>query len=192
MNALPLVILAVVLSLGTQPPPAPKPAPTPPKPSQPPPKKPETVSVEIVVGTQANLAAACKKGAQPSTIFVVNPKQVFHCIGNTLHDHANHGKNPDMEKAVVRVSAGDRVRWYSTTRFFVASIERHEVPSGSTPPKKNLAPNFPFAAAFPKEYRTEVISSPVRDEPGTIVQRYKASFNIEGVGLVDPDLICSM
>jgi len=32
----------------------------------------------------------------------------------------------------------------------------------------------------------------VRDERGTVVQRYKASFNIKGIGLVDPDLICSM
>src|SRR5687768_12841456 len=184
MNAVPLVIVAVVMSLGMQP--APKPAPPPQ------PVKPVTLNVEIVVGAQENLAATCKKGGvNPSTVFVVSTKQVFHCIGNSLHDHANHGKDPDLEKAVVRLSAGDRVRWFSTRRFFVASVERHELP-GVTPPKKNLAPASPFAAALPKEYRTEVISPPVRDEPGTIVQRYKASFNIEGVGLIDPDLICSM
>ena len=49
MNAVPLVIVAVVMSLGMQP--APKPAPPPQ------PMKPVTLNVEIVVGAQENLAA---------------------------------------------------------------------------------------------------------------------------------------
>lgn len=196
MSAVPLVILVVALSLGMQPP---SPAPTPPTPTPTPTVQPKpvpkitTIAVQIVVGTQANLGALCKKGGQaPSTIFVVNAKQVYHCIGNTLRDHANHGKDPDLEKAVVRASAGERVRWFSATRFIVASVEKHETPApAGAPPKKNVAPDFPFLEPLPKEFRNEVTGT-VRDEPGTIVQRYKASFNIEGVGLVDPDVVCSM
>ncbi|MGH9221393.1 MAG: hypothetical protein ACRD1W_18955, partial [Vicinamibacterales bacterium] len=109
----------------------------------------------------------------------MSAKEVYHCIGNTLRDHANHGKDPDMEKAVVRLGAGDRIRWVSATRFIVVSVERHETP-GAAPAKKPVAPDFPFLTPFPKEFRNEVTSGAVRDEPGTIVQRYKASFNIEG------------
>ena len=186
---MPLVIFAVALSLGMQ---QPSRNSTPPKPPQP---KPEStlapIAVQIVVGTQANLNALCKKGGQaPSTVFVVSAKQVYHCIGNSLHDHTNHGKDPDLEKAVVRASAKERVRWFSATPFIVASVEKHEPPPGG-PPKKLVAPDYPFLEALPKQFRNEVIVT-VRDEPGTVVQRYKASFNIEGIGLVDPDLICSM
>ena len=191
MSAVPLVILAVALSLVMQPPPSP--SPTPPKPSPQPKPAPTAgpIAVQIVVGTQPNLNALCKKGGQaPSTVFVVSAKQVYHCIGNSLHDHANHGKDPDLEKAVVRASAKERVRWFSATPFIVTSVEKHEPPAGG-PPKKNVAPDYPFVEALPKVFRNEVIVT-VRDEPGTVVQRYKASFNIEGIGLVDPDLICSM
>ena len=190
MSAVPLVILAVALSLGIQ---QPSVNSTPPKP-QPQPKpdaKLAAIAVQIVVGTQATLNALCKKGGQaPSTVFVASTTQVYHCIGNSLHDHANHGKDPDLERAVVRASAKERVRWFSATRFIVASVEKHETPAGPRS-KKNIAPDYPFVEALPKEFRNEV-NVTVRDEPGTVVQRYKASFNIEGIGLVDPDLICSM
>jgi len=200
MSAVPLVIVAVVLSLGMQ---TPSPKPTPPPTPSPSSTQPETkpqpkpdpklapIAVQIVVGTQPNLDALCKKGGQaPSAVFVVSAAQVFHCVGNSLHDHANHGKDPDLEKAVVRASANERVRWFSATRFIVTSVEKHE-PPGVAPPKKNVAPDYPFLEPLPKEFRNEVIVT-VRDEPGTVVQRYKASFNIEGIGLVDPDLICMM
>jgi hypothetical protein len=200
MSAVPLVIVAIVLSLGMQ---TPSPKPTPPPTPSPSSTQPETkpqpkpdpklalIAVQIVVGTQPNLNALCKKGGQaPSTVFVVSATQVFHCVGNSLHDHANHGKDPDLEKAVVSASAKERVRWFSATRFIVTSVEKHEPPAGA-PPKKNVAPDYPFLEALPKEFRNEVIVT-VRDEPGTVVQRYKASFNIEGIGLVDPDLICMM
>ena len=188
MSAVPLVILAVALSLGIQ---APTPNSTPPTPPQPKAPTAGPIAVQIVVGTQPDLNALCKKGGQaPSTVFVVSTTQVFHCVGNSLHDHANHGKDPDLEKAVVRASARERVRWFSATRFIVTSVEKHEPPAGG-PPKKNIAPDYPFLEPLPKEFRNEV-SVTVRDEPGTVVQRYKASFVIDGIGLVDPDLICTM
>ena len=189
MNGVPLVVLAFVLSLGMQPAqPAPKPVPAPPQP-----KELTTVNIEIVVATQDQLTKVCGSGGvQPTSIFVsTTNKQVFHCVGNKMFNHNDHGKEPALEKAVARANANQTVRWFSKTRFIVTSIERHETPGTPPPAKKNLAPDNPFTAPFPKEYRNEV-ASVVRDETGTIVQRYKATFNIEGVGVVDPDLICSM
>ena len=186
MNAVPLVILAVVLSLGIQP--TPKPV----APKQPPPPQPKVVQIRIVVGvSEEALAKQCGPTEAPSTIFVANNKQVFHCVGNKLLNHANHGKDPNLEKAVVRANAGELVRWTSSTRFKVVSVERHEVPGSPPPAKKNLAPDSPFLKPLPTEYLM-VVEALVRNEPGTIVQRYKATFDIQGVGLVDPDLICSM
>lgn len=196
MNALPFVILALVLSLGTQPPAKKDPAPPspPPKPlPQPQPKLDSVVDVEIVVGTQDQLVKLCSApGIPPSAIFIsTTSKQVFHCVGNKMFNHADHGKEPALEKAVVRANASQTVRWFSkTNRFIVTSVVRHEVP-GSPPPKKNAAPDYPFTAPLPKDYRNEV-ASVVRDEPGTVVQRYKATFNIEKIGVFDPDMICSM
>lgn len=185
MTALPFVILAVVLSLGTQPPP---------KKAEPAAPAPPVVEILIVVGTQDDLAKTCSgAGVTVSSVLVATTnKQVYHCVGNKLFNHADHGKEPALEKAVVRLNAGQAVRWVSKTRFMVVSVEKHEVPGSPAAPKKTIAPDTPFVEPFPKEYRNVVLSSPVRDEPGTVVQRYKASFNIEGVGVIDPDLICSM
>jgi hypothetical protein len=98
--------------------------------------------------------------------------------------------NPALEKADVHLATGQRVRWYmapSNGRFFVVRVEK---------PKqdlKNSNPASPFPKPFAATYASEVISLPVVDVPKvSVTQRYKVTFNIEGEGEVDPDLVCSM
>lgn len=185
MKGLPLVLLAVVLAfsgcassdgLGPQ--------------AKPPSSgtQGEVVDVEIVVGSKPDLDAQCLGNASATTVFVIG-KEVYHCIGKKLHNHAEHGKTPGMENALVRVSTGDRVRWFSKTNLFTVVSVTKAAPALS--PQNKLAPDTPFAA-FPPKPASEVLSSLVPDVEGNVQQRYKVTFNIQGIGEVDPDVVCSM
>lgn len=158
------------------------------------------VDVRIIVASRNSLEGECEKGGlHPTTILVSTNERgnekdkgkgnaVYHCIDGKFIPHAEHGKNPLLEKAIVRLKSGQRVRWFSTNAsFFVASVDR--------PPQdlKNSAPASPFASALATTFANEVISPPVIDVPNVeIQQQYKVSFSIQEVGLVDPDLVCSM
>ncbi len=114
MSGLPLVILAVALSLGTQPPPK-KADPAPPMP-MPTPKKDSVVEVQIVVrSTLRELEALCVAKTPATTIFVENvePVQVHHCIGTTLHQPFRACKESKAMDAsrTSRSSIGQQVRW---------------------------------------------------------------------------------
>jgi hypothetical protein len=195
MRAVFIVVLAVALSsCANSKTAAPRPVGAPPAtgtaPGQPPGN---TVSVEIVVNSnKAELDAQCKKvGVDPTTIFVVTAKDVFHCVGSVLHGHAEQAKGSlDMAKSVVRAQSNDRVRWWSKTHTLrVVSV----VKDPKMPPQAKEAPDFPFGKApFPAKPANEAVSPPVPTLRGDVEQRYKASFDITGVGLVDPDIICMM
>lgn len=199
MNALSVALLGFALAVGSlNSQPSPKPAQPPAKKAQPPAKKGQPppvakleVPVEIVVGEKTALDKMCQNGAPPTTVFVVSAKQVYHCLGKNLHDHNDHIKNPnDMSPTIVEVSSGQHIRWFSkTNQFSVVSVVKDL--KGQPQDKTKMAPDTPFAA-FPKDFASEVLSSPVPSLEGDVKQRYKTKFNIQGVGLVDPDLICSM
>lgn len=196
MSGLPLVILAVALSLGTQPPPK-KADPAPPMP-MPTPKKDSVVEIQIVVrSTLKELEALCIAKTPATTIFVENvkPVQVHHCIGNTLHNHSMHAKNQKaMDPADVKVSVGQRIRWVSETAFpfFVVDVTKPEDPKHE--PQDKLAPLRPFGTFTSKVHENRVETSELLSVGGgkPVVQRYKVTFNIQNIGLVDPDLICTM
>jgi len=198
MSALPFVMLAVVLlSLGAQPSqcsPQPPPKTADPQPS--PPKRDPVVQVEIVVQPLfKELSALCTTNTPATTIFVENskPVQVYHCIGTKLHNHTEHFKNPKaMDPADVKLSFGQRVRWVSTTPFFVVDVTKPEEPDHQ--PQDRLAPLRPFGVFKSEVYATQVETPEVPDVAGEkpVVQRYKVTFNIQNIGLVDPDLICTM
>lgn len=204
MSGLPIVILAAASLLGVQPlggGPAPAPQP-PPKKSDPQPPPPAVVVIEIVVGAYVDLSAMCGQGASPTTVFVTNDKSkvtskpeiaVHHCIGKKLHDHAGHEKDPKaFDPADVKLVAGQRVRWISKKASFrVVDITKPKNPTHE--PQDKEAPLRPFGE-FSKAYALQVESPPVPQINGEVVvrQRYKVTFEIENVGLVDPDLICSM
>ena len=198
MSGLPIVMMGIVvaLSLGTQPPSSPpKPAPQPT-----PAKKPVVVEVQIVVGPREQLRGSCSKGDfSPHTILVTEkamangkatPNQVYHCVDTKFIPHADHGKNADLDKAEVHLSAGDSVKWVKKAGpgFFIKSVAK---PSADL---KNSNPASPFSKPFSTTYANEVISTPVVSMGGVkpVVQRYKVTFNIDGQGEIDPDLVCSM
>jgi hypothetical protein len=153
-------------------------------------KQGKVVDVEIIVGKKPDLDAMRAGNVPPTTVFVASQKEVFHCVANKLHDHAEHGKVAGMDAAIVRVSAYDRVRWFSKTSLFtVMSVTKQVAALG---PQDKTAPDMPFGkAAFANAPAAEVLSPPVPDLPGKVEQRYKVTFNIQGLGPVDPDLICS-
>lgn len=194
MKLVPLVILAVVLS-GCFLKPGPK------QPQNPAPGKQGfsaatgTVDVEIVVSTHPKLLEACKNTNKPArTIYVdVNSKQVFHCVGKkALVPHTDHGVGHELSEADVLLSEGQQVRWFSTTHTFLVL----PVVKGKEAPQNPKAPPTPFppSFSFSKVPAPEVISAPVESVGGAevVVQRYKITFDITGLGVVDPDLICSM
>jgi plastocyanin len=149
----------------------------------------QTVDVEIVVGSKTDLDKACAGNPEPTTVFVVSQKEVYHCIASKLHHHDEHGKVAGMDASIVRVSAGDRIRWFSKTNLFtVTSIEKQIAAFG---PQDKTAPERPFGDAFAAKPASEVMSTPVPDLPGKVEQRYKVTFNIQGIGPVDPDVVCS-
>lgn len=151
------------------------------------------VSVEIIVGSLDAHQNTCKAGkSAPTTIFVVNPEQVYHCVGSKLVLHSAVGKEPAAGATVVRVNAGQRVRWFCKTNpFVVLDVERHRDGTGPPAKKASLAPDRPFAP-FPKTPANQAVSSELKKIDGKTQERYKAKFYVEGVGVVDPDLICSM
>lgn len=190
MSGLTFVMLAIVamLSLGAQPTPQPKPAPKP----QPKPSPAKVVEVEIIVATLDEHQKSCKAGGLSPTTVLVSGKQVHHCVKSLLLDHdVDELKNPDFKLTVVHVSAGESIRWFSkATTFRVAQVRLHE-------PIQKGAPPYPFLDSMPNTFTNEVRSSPVRNEPGDIVQQYKVSFEIGKPGdkqgiRVDPDVVCSM
>ena len=202
MSGLPIVMMAiaVALSLGPQPPSQPKPTPPKPTPQPAPAKKPAVVEVQLVVGPREKLNALCATGTLvPTTILVTEktvvngkptPNVVYHCVGKAFIPHADHGKNPALDNADVHLSAGDSVKWVKKEGlgFFVKGVTK---PSADL---KNANPASPFSKPFSTTYANEVTSTPVVNINGAtvVVQRYKVTFNIEGQGDVDPDLVCSM
>jgi hypothetical protein len=151
----------------------------------------KVIPVEIVVGSKPDLDKRCADNAPPTTVFVVNPKEVYHCIKGKLLDHDEHDKgNPAMAISIVQASTGDRIRWYSNTHSFTVSVVKHP----KLGPQHPDAPDTPFPdKALLVSPAREKLSSLVPEAlKGKIQQRYKVSFNIDGVGLVDPDLICTM
>jgi hypothetical protein len=119
------------------------------------------------------------------------PNVVYHCVGKKFIPHADHGKNAALDQADVRLSAGDSVRWVRKDGqggFFIKSVVK---PAADL---KNSNPASPFSKPFSTTYATEVISTPVVNVEGVkvVIQRYKVTFNIQGQGGVDPDLVCSM
>ena len=148
------------------------------------------IPVEIVVGSKPDLDKQCAGNAPPTTVFVVSPKEVYHCIKNKLLDHDEHDKgNPAMDVAIVRASTGDRIRWFSKTHSFTVTVVKHP----KLGPQHPDAPDSPFNKELMVAPAQEKMSSLVPGAvKGKIQQRYKVSFAITGVGLVDPDLICSM
>jgi hypothetical protein len=162
------------------------------QPSGQPPVKPtgKVIPVEIVVGAKADLDKRCAGNAPPTTVFVVNAKEVYHCVKNKLLDHVEHDKgNPEMAISIVQASTGDQIRWYSSTHLFTVSVVKHP----KLGPQHPDAPDSPFGKELLVAPAREKVSSLVPGAPkGKIQQRYKVSFNITGVGLVDPDLICTM
>ena len=194
MSGLPPVILAVVLSLGTQVP-APK---ADPQPAPPAPKPDAVVEVQIVVrATFKELETLCVAKTPATTIFVENakPVQVHHCLGSKLHNHSEHAKNEKaFDPADVKVTVGQRVRWVSETAFpfYVVDVTKPEDPKHQ--PQNTLAPVRPFGTFTSKVFQNRVETSEVvgLKSAKPVVQRYKVTFNIRGVGEVDPDIICTM
>lgn len=194
MRIAPLVILAVVLSgCFLNPGPNQPPAPLPEKQSSSAAKG--TVDVEIVVAMHPKLLEVCKDSNKPArTIYVdEKSKQVFHCVGRkVLVPHTDHGPAHELSEADVLLSQGQQVRWFSTTHTFWV----RPVVKGKEAPQNPKAPPTPFppSFSFTKVPALEVISAPVESVGGAevVVQRYKITFDITGLGVVDPDLICSM
>ena len=150
----------------------------------------KTIPVEIVVGSKPDLDKACAGGTPATTVFVDNVKQVYHCVKNVLMNHDEHDKgNPAMAATIVHASTGDQIRWYSKTHDFTVNVVKHP----KLGPQHPDAPDFPFGRSMLASSAREQVSPAVPAAlKGKIQQRYKVSFNIAGVGLVDPDLICTM
>lgn len=154
-----------------------------------------TISVEIVVGDHKSNQARCGSGGVPAhTIFVSrkenSPVSVHHCVGKELHNHGDHAAS--AEHGAVRVSAGQRIRWFSTTAdFSVVSVVKPKAVDYK--PQDKLAPD-PLFDKFDQVNSREVLSPVVTDIGGekvVVVQLYKTTFKIDGA-LVDPDVVCSM
>jgi hypothetical protein len=185
MSGSTIVVLTIagVLSLGAQQPA--KTNATPPQPTPPATPFQKVVDVELIVDTLAGHQKRCKGGGvQPTTILIVG-KEPYLCVKAAIVKHAEgHDK---FKETMVHVSSGQAIRWFSkATKFSVVDVQIHA-------PALKGAPDYPFVKPIPKNLvATEIISPPVRDVEGQITQRYKVSFRIEGQGLIDPDVVCSM
>lgn len=173
MSGLSFVVLMIVavLSLGAQQP-------------QPPGK---VVSVEIIVGTMAAHEKLCKSGKVLPTTVLVAGKAVRHCVSGNLLDHdVDEKKNHDaFQQTLVRLRAGESIRWFSKTSFRVVQVRRHD-------PMEPRAPHYPFLEAMPTTFSNEVTSGGVLDLAYEVTQQYKVSFEIGKPGnRVDPDVVCS-
>ncbi len=161
-----VIVLAATLSLAAQPTPGP-----------------DIVTVDIVVGAAGDEKKPCS--VTPTTVYVIGTT-AFHCIEKTLISHAEEGKNKALEASYVKVATGQRVRWVSKTHTFtIAAIRSHE-------PIDSRSPGNPFNGNFPGKPAASVTSGAVVNIDGSAVQQYKITFNIVKVGLVDPDVVCSM
>ena len=160
-----VIVLAATLSLAAQPGP------------------PEIVEVDIVVGAAGDEKKPCS--VSPTTVYVIGTS-AFHCIDKKLISHAEEGMNKALEASYVKVTSNQRVRWASKTHTFtIAAIRAHNpISSGS--------PGNPFNGNFPDKPASQVTSGAVVNIDGSVVQQYKITFNIVGIGLVDPDVVCSM
>ena len=158
--------------------------------------KPEIVDVEVAVGEQQSHQTRCGQGNVPATtIFVVRDekKQVrlYHCVEKQLHNHGDHETSQDH--GAVRVFAGQRIRWFSTTRnFSVVSVTKPKT-TKDYKPQDPLAPD-PLFAKFEQKSPREVFSPVVPNIAGdkVVFQLYKTTFRIDDIGLVDPDVVCGM
>jgi len=152
-----------------------------------------TVNVDILVGSLNDHQNTCKAGnLAASTILVVSPDEVYHCVGSKLFLHSALGKEGAMGKTAVRVNAGQRVRWACKTHpFVVLDVTRHSDGPGAPAKKESKAPERPFTP-FAKTPANAVVSSELKRIDGKTEEQYKATFYIEGIGVVDPDLICMM
>ena len=145
------------------------------------PKNGNTIVVQIVRLTEAALTQAC---GQPPTTVVVIGNQAYHCIEKKL---VGHSEKPALDAAVVTLRVGQRIRWEAAGDFTVrvTKVERHGTLVSGTP-------NDPFSGnPFSDKPGKSVLSGTVVNLAGTLQQRYKASFLIDGV-LVDPDFVCQM
>lgn len=157
-----VVIVAAAISMAAQ---APQPG--------------KTIVVQIVRGTADDLNKPC--ALDPTTVFVVGT-QTYHCVEKKLLNHADAEKNSAV---IVQLSFGDRIQWKSTVPFTVVRVERHGALGSGTP-------NDPFSGnVFSDKASNTVTSGTVVNLDGSVQQRYKVTFLIEGV-LVDPDFNCSM
>jgi len=142
-----------------------------------------TVNVEIVIGTKGDEAKPCS--VVPTTVYVIGTTP-YHCIDKKLISHAEEGKNKALEASYVKLAAGDRIQWNLKSHLFtISDIEAH------TPIVAN-SPGNPFNGNFSDKPANTVLSGVVVNVEGSVVQQYKVTFNIVGVGLVDPDVVCSM
>lgn len=205
MRVLPLVILAVVLaSCGPKPsPPAAgnqsadkSPSPEPKQVEQKPePKKgptsgsqQNTIDVEIVVRSNTKDMLTDCANKPPRTIYVLASNgHVYHCVNNTLISHDEQGKNPALAAADVPVAESESVRWFCLTHTFIVT----SIVQSKQSPVAAAAPATPFTGELSKVAASEFVTSPLPSIAGDPVQRYKVTFNITGIGTVDPDLICS-
>jgi hypothetical protein len=173
MNAVPFVAISVVaaMSMSAQTPGAQK----------------GKVNVQIVVGTLAAHQTACKdgKGVSPTTVFV-SEKEVFHCVGGALLNHKDEMTKPEaFKQTLVQLTAGDSITWTANVAFRVVQVRKHE-------PIAARGAAYPFTDDLSTEFTKSVTLGAVLDLEGSVVQQYKVAFEIQGIGRVDPDLVCSM
>ena len=162
-----VIVLAATLSLAAQP----KPAPPPP------------VVVNIFIGQAGDEKKECN--VTPTTVYVIGTA-AYHCIAKKLISHAEEGKNKALEASYVKVATGQRIQWVLKTHTFrISAIEAHT-------PIHPGSPGNPFNGNFPEKPANQVMSGVVVNIDGSVVQQYKVTFDIVGVGLVDPDVVCSM
>ena len=161
-----VIVLAATLSVAAQP----KPAPLPP------------VLVKISIGQAGDQKKECN--VSPTTVYVIGTT-AYHCIDKKLIGHAEEGKNKALEASYVKVAAGQRVQWVLKTHTFrISAIEAQS-------PIHPDSPGNPFNGNFPETREPGHVRSGGQHRRQRRAA-YKVTFNIVGVGLVDPDVVCSM
>ena len=171
-----VVMLSAVVSVAAQPAP-------------PVPPKGKVVPVQIIVSaTHAGNEEQCKTGKLAPTTVLIDGKDVHHCVKSTLLNHEDEKKTPDLFKTtLVQLSAGDTIQWTANVPFRVVDVRRH--PGQKAPG----SPHYPFEDPLSEAFTKQVNSPAVLNIEGSVVQRYKVTFEIDKPGnRYDPDLICSM
>ena len=173
MNAVPFVAISVVAAMSVS--------------AQTPAPKGKVVNVQIVVDSLSAHQTTCKngKGVSPTTVFV-SDKEVFHCVGGALLNHKDEKEKPDaFKQTLVQLGVGDSITWTANRAFRVVQVRKHE-------PIAAGAPAYPFTEELPTAFTTSVTVGAVLNLEGSVVQQYKVTFEVQGLGRVDPDLVCSM